>query len=179
MTLNRFHSYNRLDLRTAAFQELNTFIRTQETIVQSWMKFYLTVQFGLSIAYSYTVSAIVPCDIIYTFLSICIALFGYLTAILFTAIICREYKWQGYFMKKLREVDTKNLIIDGTVYKFTDMDEDVADDTLLAFIRLRFSQFYSLKKRGHDAKCVSVISWILSGFWVLALGLVMLKIFDP
>lgn len=92
------------DLIKAAFEQLMQNVRSQDELVHSWTKFYLSIQAALAIALSFLMNPNPSHIALANIGSIVIPLFGIATSICITIIIWREQRWQGRYIMQIRRL---------------------------------------------------------------------------
>jgi hypothetical protein len=80
-------------------------VREQDTLIQNWTKFYLSIQAGLAVALYYLMSRDSSSALELRIVgNLAIPLLGVVTTIAVTNIIVREHFWQGRYVAQIRKL---------------------------------------------------------------------------
>lgn len=88
----------------AVFSELMNQIRKQEDMVNSWIKYYISIQAGLAFAVAYFVRLNPTEGSLSNVGSLFISFLGIATAVCMTNIIHREQKWEGRYITQVNDL---------------------------------------------------------------------------
>jgi hypothetical protein len=93
------------ELRGKAFVQLLEFIKKQDDLIHSWTKYFLTIQAGLAIALAFLLKMTTEkSDLLVKVGSLFLPVLGIATTICLTNIIIHEHKWQGRYIKSLKNL---------------------------------------------------------------------------
>lgn len=115
-----------IEYTKTAMKQLVSLVINQDNVTQGWVKFIITIETALIVAFYYLVDLFSKRSVYhlgwieYALLSI-LPLLGLVTAIALTSIIVRERKWQAWYarrasklptvvFKKIRDKDAKRIL---------------------------------------------------------------------
>ena len=135
-----------------AVSELSEFVRHQDHLFHSWIRFLTIVEAALAAAYAHILNA--PSDSDFPKIGlVLIAVMGLVFTRALVNVACRESFWQGRFFHKLYGLDPGHLMHSEC------WDPHEEPTTVPVFSR---------ENKGHVAGNISFVGWILMWVWAVA-----------